>query len=54
MTRNFEVNDGQYMTAKNGCQIKLFRFSADRHRIRPVTDFTALPRLGYTAPQVKR
>jgi len=28
--------------------------SVGRHQIRRATDFTALPRLGYTAPQVTR
>ena len=45
------MNDGQYTFAEYGCQIVL---SVGRHRIRLATDFTALPRLGYTAPQVKR
>ena len=45
------MNDGQYTVSKNDCQIAL---SGGRHAIRLETDFTALPRLGYTAPQVTR
>jgi len=45
------MNDGQYTVSENDCQIAL---SGGRHAIRLATDFTALPRLGYTAPQVTR
>ena len=45
------MNDGQYTVSENDCQIAL---SGGRHEIRLATEFTALPRLGYTAPQVTR
>jgi hypothetical protein len=45
------MNNGQYTVSENDCQIAL---SGGRHQIRLAADFTALPRLGYTAPQVTR